>query len=287
MPGFVAQWGIPADPTKFTSFKSSINDDPLPPTQSNVQGTVSFATAGPNTRTTQLFINMVDNPRFDKMGFVPVGTVLGNGMELISRVYSKYGELPSQDSLQQQGNQYVHQKFPRLSYFDQWRTTIARSFGKKIKNNNHAECTASNVVSLRSSSPPGCDPIVSHSNQTRSRGSATEDSLSALTSVVIVLLVLVVSAAAGSYVWRRVRKEERETGGEGRGGCCRLERKRRVGRRGMGVRTRVREKRRTGRVKLEEEDDDEDGEEDDDDEEGSEEAEMDKEGVRAEEVELV
>ncbi len=122
LPGFVAQFGIAGDPTLQAKWKSNpIVDDPVRVT--NERGTVVFATAGPNTRTTQLFINT--NPRgngfLDKQGFSPVGRVI-QGMDLVDKLYSGYGEGapsgrgPSQGMIQAKGNSYLEEGFPKLSY---------------------------------------------------------------------------------------------------------------------------------------------------------------------------
>ena len=69
---------------------------------------------GPNSRTTQLFINYVDNARLDGMGFAPFGEVEGDGMEVVKRIYN-CGEKPNQGSIQTQGNKYLDASFPSLS----------------------------------------------------------------------------------------------------------------------------------------------------------------------------
>lgn len=120
IPGFVAQFGIHADPSVSTAWReAAIPDDP--PRQSNLRGTVVFATAGPNTRTTQVFINFRDNPRLDRMGFAPFGKVI-QGMEIVDALYSGYGEGPPQgigprqDLLQKEGNAYLKKEFPELDF---------------------------------------------------------------------------------------------------------------------------------------------------------------------------
>jgi peptidyl-prolyl cis-trans isomerase A (cyclophilin A) len=118
LPGFVVQFGIAADPAASARWRARpIADDPV--RASNVRGTLTFATAGPNTRTTQLFINLADNVRLDEMGFAPIGRVV-EGMEVVDQLYAGYGEGapqgrgPSQDRLQAEGEPYLAQGFPLL-----------------------------------------------------------------------------------------------------------------------------------------------------------------------------
>jgi peptidyl-prolyl cis-trans isomerase A (cyclophilin A) len=118
--GFMAQFGISPDPKTAAMWETqTISDDP--PKQSNTKGRITFATAGPNTRTTQLFINLVDNVRLDASGFAPFGEVV-SGMDVVERLNSEYGEGapngngPRQDLIQSQGNAYLEKEFPRLDY---------------------------------------------------------------------------------------------------------------------------------------------------------------------------
>lgn len=112
LPGFVAQFGISGDPAVSARWRdATIPDDPV--TQHNVQGTLTFATAGPNTRTTQLFINLSDNTRLDGRGFAPFGRVV-EGMAVVDRLYAGYGESPDQGMIQARGNAYLASAFPRL-----------------------------------------------------------------------------------------------------------------------------------------------------------------------------
>jgi cyclophilin family peptidyl-prolyl cis-trans isomerase len=115
VPGFVVQFGMPADPALNQKWaENSIPDDP-PAGQSNVPGTVTFATRGPNSRTTQLFINLGDNSRLDSQGFTPFGRVV-EGMNAVTEINSGYGEQPQQPMIRGQGNAYLKREFPELDY---------------------------------------------------------------------------------------------------------------------------------------------------------------------------
>jgi peptidyl-prolyl cis-trans isomerase A (cyclophilin A) len=116
--GFMAQFGIHGDPKVSAAWREErIQDDPVK--QSNKRGYISYAMAGPNTRTTQLFINYADNSRLDRMGFAPIGHVV-EGMTVIDRLYAGYGEGapqgkgPHQGRLQTEGREYLTQNFPQL-----------------------------------------------------------------------------------------------------------------------------------------------------------------------------
>ncbi len=114
IPRFVAQFGLPADPRRGPAWsKQAIPDDPV--RRSNLHGMLTFATAGPNTRTTQLFINLADNPRLDALGFAPIGRVI-KGLAIVDALNGQYGESPSQDEIERQGNAYLTRAFPRLDY---------------------------------------------------------------------------------------------------------------------------------------------------------------------------
>jgi cyclophilin family peptidyl-prolyl cis-trans isomerase len=111
LPGFVVQFGLPADPAVAAKWRTAtIPDDPV--VQHNTRGTLTFATGGPATRTTQLFINYADNMQLDAMGFSPMGRVV-EGMDAVDRIYAGYGERPDQAMIQMRGNAYLAQ-FPRL-----------------------------------------------------------------------------------------------------------------------------------------------------------------------------
>ncbi|GMI22111.1 hypothetical protein TeGR_g3179 [Tetraparma gracilis] len=114
VPNFVVQFGINADPAVQKLHKTPINDDPTG-VKSNMRGTVTFATSGLNTRTTQLFINTKNNPPLDGMGFTPFGEVI-EGMDVVDHIYDKAREKPNQGKIQNRGNEYLNAEFPELSY---------------------------------------------------------------------------------------------------------------------------------------------------------------------------
>ncbi|MEM7434618.1 MAG: peptidylprolyl isomerase [Myxococcota bacterium] len=117
--GFMAQVGISGDPAQNAVWREKrIPDDPVK--GSNTRGMVSFATSGPDSRTTQFFINFTDNSRLDGMGFSPFGQV--KDMTTVDALYSGYGEGaprgrgPSQGAMQAEGNAYLSKNFPKLDY---------------------------------------------------------------------------------------------------------------------------------------------------------------------------
>ena len=122
--GFMAQFGMHADPYVTAAWRNHpIPDDPV--TQSNLRGYLSFAaTSLPNSRTTQVFINLVDNTNLDGMGFAPVGQVV-EGMDIVDNIYSGYGEAapmgngPLQQNISASGNAYLTENFPELDYVEQ------------------------------------------------------------------------------------------------------------------------------------------------------------------------
>ncbi|MBN2576991.1 MAG: peptidylprolyl isomerase [Deltaproteobacteria bacterium] len=119
--GFMAQIGIHGKPELNTIWREQrIADDPV--VKSNTRGFVSFATAGPGTRTTQFFINYADgNSRLDSIGFSPFGQVQ-SGMEVVDNLYAEYGEGapqgrgPNQSRIQNEGNAYLVRDFPQLDF---------------------------------------------------------------------------------------------------------------------------------------------------------------------------
>lgn len=120
LPSFMAQFGIHGDPAVNTAWESlAILDDSV--TQSNTRGMVSYATGGPNTRSTQVFINTIDNRNLDAMGFAPFAQVV-DGMATVDSLYSAYGEGapsgfgPDQMRIMAEGNAYLEKNFPKLDF---------------------------------------------------------------------------------------------------------------------------------------------------------------------------
>lgn len=118
--GFMVQFGIHGDPAVSARWREArIKDDGV--TQSNLKGYVTYAMAGPDTRTTQLFINYGDNARLDDSGFSPFGKVT-EGMDVVESIYSGYGEGapngmgPDQGRIQMEGNKYLKAGFPKMDY---------------------------------------------------------------------------------------------------------------------------------------------------------------------------
>ena len=120
IPGFMCQFGIHGDPNVSAKWReANIADDPVK--GSNTRGMITFATAGPNTRTTQLFINFGNNAKLDGMGFSPFGKVT-EGMDVVDKINGEYGEGapngngPNQGRVQMEGNAYLKKEFPNLDY---------------------------------------------------------------------------------------------------------------------------------------------------------------------------
>ena len=113
--GFMVQFGIHGQPAVNKVWSEAHIDDDPAGKQSNTRGMLTFATAGPNTRTTQLFINYADNLRLDQMGFAPMGRVV-DGMDVVQRINAEYQQTPDQGLIERQGNAYLTQAFPRLDF---------------------------------------------------------------------------------------------------------------------------------------------------------------------------
>ena len=113
VPGFVVQFGLNANPAVNKTWEhANIKDDPVK--QGNKRATIVFATAGPNTRTTQLFINFSDNTPLDSMGFAAFGTVVDGMDTVVDKIYSGYGQRPDQSLITEQGDAYIAKNFPMI-----------------------------------------------------------------------------------------------------------------------------------------------------------------------------
>jgi len=120
VPGFMAQFGIHGDPAVSAKWReANIQDEPVK--SGNARGAITYAKAGPNTRTTQLFINFANNNNLDGMGFPSFGKVV-EGMEVVDKLNGEYGDGapygrgPRQDRIQTEGNAYLKKDFANLDY---------------------------------------------------------------------------------------------------------------------------------------------------------------------------
>jgi peptidyl-prolyl cis-trans isomerase A (cyclophilin A) len=126
-PKFVVQFGISPDPKANHLYKQlKLADDPVK--QSNLRGLVSYATDGPNTRTTEVFVNLVDNKRLDARGFSPFGKVV-EGMDVVDQ-FQSYGEVqslggagPDPAKMETLGDEYIQRSFPRMDQIKTARIT--------------------------------------------------------------------------------------------------------------------------------------------------------------------
>jgi len=125
--GFVSQFGLAADTAVTARWRTrTIPDDPV--TQTNRRGTLVFASGGPNTRTTQMFVNLRDNPRLDGLGFPPIGEVI-RGLDAVDSLYTGYGDganAPSQERITREGEAYLAANFPLLDRIV--RATVIRAW---------------------------------------------------------------------------------------------------------------------------------------------------------------
>ena len=118
--GFIAQFGVHRDfDVHATWRKMFIVDDP--PKEKNLRGTLAFAKSGPNTRATEVFINLADNAALDDQGFVPFGRIV-QGIEVIDKIYSGYGEMRPEGKdidparVEEETNEYLAQRFSKMDY---------------------------------------------------------------------------------------------------------------------------------------------------------------------------
>jgi homoserine O-acetyltransferase len=120
VPGFIVQWGLAGDPNVTGAWIDRAIPDDTVVVASNVRGSVAFAFTEADTRSTQIYINLVDNVRLDAQGFPPFGRVI-RGMDVVDAIFGGYGEdsgggmrAGRQDSLIAHGNSYLDRAFPDL-----------------------------------------------------------------------------------------------------------------------------------------------------------------------------
>jgi len=120
VPRYIVQFGLKGVPATDRYWSQlSIPDDPV--TQNNARGTISYAKAGPATRTSQVFVNLRDNFELDKKGFAPFGRVV-SGMDIVDQFYKGYGDGPpdgvgpEQERIRREGNEYLDRYFERLDH---------------------------------------------------------------------------------------------------------------------------------------------------------------------------
>jgi homoserine O-acetyltransferase len=116
---YIAQFGIPGRPEIAKAWRTeTMPDDPV--RQSNTKGTLGYAMTGPDARTTQIYINLVDNTQLDAQGFAPIGRVVA-GMDVVEKLYAGYGEnsgggmrTGKQARMFEEGNAFLDAEFPKL-----------------------------------------------------------------------------------------------------------------------------------------------------------------------------
>ena len=137
--GFIAQFGISGDPSVMRFWRDrTMPDDPVVGT--NVRGSLAYAMTGPDTRTTQIYINLSDNRRLDDDGFAPIARIV-SGMEVVDSLYAGYDETAGggmrggrQGPLMEGGNAYLDREFPKLDRIH--RATITNQWGDRHDNGN-------------------------------------------------------------------------------------------------------------------------------------------------------
>lgn len=116
VPNFVVQFGIAGTPAENVKWKAPIKDDPV--VGSNTVGTITYATAGPNTRTSQLFINLKDNSALDPQGFAPFGKVV-RGMDVVNAIYNPTPGSSSgvnQGMYEMHGDDWIRKNYPGIQF---------------------------------------------------------------------------------------------------------------------------------------------------------------------------
>lgn len=123
LPGFIAQFGVHRDFNMHATWRNLyIVDDPSK--EKNLRGTLAFARSGPNTRATEIFLNLGNNAVLDDQGFVPFGQVI-QGMDVLDKFYAGYGEMRPEGKwidrarVEEETNEYLVQRFPKLDYIKQ------------------------------------------------------------------------------------------------------------------------------------------------------------------------
>jgi peptidyl-prolyl cis-trans isomerase A (cyclophilin A) len=119
IPNFMVQFGIPGNPKIAAAWAhANLRDDPVK--QGNKRGRITYAMAGPNTRTSQVFINFRDNSNLDSQGFAAFGEVT-EGMDVVDKLYGGYGDMqemgghgPSPSKIESEGNAYLDKNFSQL-----------------------------------------------------------------------------------------------------------------------------------------------------------------------------
>jgi cyclophilin family peptidyl-prolyl cis-trans isomerase len=218
VPDFVVQWGLSGEPAVQQKWDAKvIRDDPAG-VVSNVRGTVTFATGGPNTRTTQLFINLKDNARLDDMGFAPIGKVLGDGMDVIQRIYAGYRETPKQNLLSSLGDAYLTKNFPKMTRFRKWSVLFAQEGNSPQEGGGGAggagagdsmpRCTAAILDALRIPSPKGCDPATGCDPAAGCDPSLSDPGASE-GAWVYAVVIGAACVVVGYLIWRRVSGKKR------------------------------------------------------------------------------
>ncbi len=157
-PGFIVQFGVPANPAVTTAWENAtIKDDPVK--ESNKKGTITFAKPdAPNHRTNDFFINLRDNAPLDGMGFAPLGTVT-EGMDVVEGLYSGYGEMkgmpggngPDQQLVMTQGKPYLDKNFPKLDSIKTATIIFPESTAPATKS---APATKAPAAATKSTAPP-------------------------------------------------------------------------------------------------------------------------------------
>jgi peptidyl-prolyl cis-trans isomerase A (cyclophilin A) len=119
IPNFMVQFGISGNPKIAAAWAhANLRDDPVK--QGNKRGRITYAMAGPNTRTSQVFINFRDNSNLDSQGFAAFGEVT-EGMDVVDKLYGGYGDMqemgghgPSPSKIESEGNAYLDKNFSQL-----------------------------------------------------------------------------------------------------------------------------------------------------------------------------